>query len=239
MLAYRREQDEDCRARLPSSPAGSPIVTLASDRPTSPASRSAIGSSTYGKLVERHRPVLVRRGPAFLPLARRRETDRNPTDGIRTPPPNQPTTPVLTLDQIRALLATCIGREFLSRRDTAILYVFVDCRLRLAEVGVLTVDAVDIRNRMLFVVDTAPLWLGARNRAPTTASSECCSDGRTPSASRFTRTCSGTLGRRSSRRSAAARVASWCSAVGAAWRCSTATAPRSPPSVIELFGSLA
>lgn len=74
-----------------------------------------------------------------------------PTELIRTPPPNQPTTPVLSLDQIRALLATCTGRTFAERRDAAIIYVFLDGGCRLAEVAGLGQDDVQLRDRALVV----------------------------------------------------------------------------------------
>ncbi|MEW2382329.1 tyrosine-type recombinase/integrase [Micromonospora sp. NPDC047707] len=79
------------------------------------------------------------------------ETDRDPTEGIRTPPPNQPTTPVLPLDDVRALLGTCTGKDFTDRRDAAIIYVFLDGGLRLAEVTGLAVDDVHLRERALVV----------------------------------------------------------------------------------------
>lgn len=75
----------------------------------------------------------------------------DPTDGIRTPPPNQPTTPVVAPDELKGLLKTCTGAGFLARRDAAILYTFLDSGLRLGEVGRLSVDDVDLRGRLLTV----------------------------------------------------------------------------------------
>ena len=48
--------------------------------------------------------------------------------------PEQPVA-VLTSDEQRLLLATCMGRSFEDRRDTAIFRVFIDTGARLAEVS--------------------------------------------------------------------------------------------------------
>jgi site-specific recombinase XerD len=93
------------------------------------------------------------------------ETDVDPTDGIRTPAPNQPETPVASDDDIRALLKTCTGRTFLDRRDTAILYVFIDGGLRIHEVAGLTVEAVDVRSGLIQVVGKASNRSGPRRRS--------------------------------------------------------------------------
>lgn len=99
------------------------------------------------------------------------ETNRDPTEGIRTPPPNQPVTPVLTLDEVRALLATCTGRDFTARRDAAILYVFLDGGLRLAEVTGLTVNDVHLRDRALTVRGKGSNRSGPRIRHATLSAS--------------------------------------------------------------------
>ncbi|WP_435589183.1 tyrosine-type recombinase/integrase [Micromonospora chalcea] len=80
------------------------------------------------------------------------EFDTDPTAGIRTPPPNDPVTPTLPADAIRALLDTCTGGDFTARRDAAIIYVLIDCGLRLAEITALTVDDADIRSRTITIV---------------------------------------------------------------------------------------
>lgn len=93
------------------------------------------------------------------------ECDTDPTDGIRTPPPNQTHTPVLSLDDLRALLATCSGRSFIDRRDAAIIFLFADGGLRLAEVAGLRVDEVDLAARMVFVAGKGSNRSGPRRRA--------------------------------------------------------------------------
>lgn len=92
------------------------------------------------------------------------ERDDDPTAGIKTPAPNDPTTPVLSEDQIRALLATCSGRTFIDRRDAAIIYLLADGGLRLAEVSALPVDAVDVRARVVEVLGKGTNRSGPRRR---------------------------------------------------------------------------
>ena len=59
----------------------------------------------------------------------------NPMAGMSPPMlPEQPV-PVLRDDQLRALLKSCEGREFVQRRDLAIVYLFLDCGLRRAELA--------------------------------------------------------------------------------------------------------
>jgi site-specific recombinase XerD len=86
------------------------------------------------------------------------------TAGIKTPAPNDPTTPVLTLDQVRALLATCTGTDFLGRRDAAILLLFVDGGLRMAELAGLRVEDVDVHDRSVYVVGKGSNRSGPRRR---------------------------------------------------------------------------
>jgi site-specific recombinase XerD len=93
------------------------------------------------------------------------ETELDPTEGIKTPRPNDPTTPVLDVDEIRKLLATCTGNDFIDRRDAAIILVFLDCGLRLAELGGLQVEGVDLRERVLLVEGKGSNRSGPRRRA--------------------------------------------------------------------------
>ncbi|HEY9413293.1 MAG TPA: tyrosine-type recombinase/integrase, partial [Pseudonocardia sp.] len=93
------------------------------------------------------------------------EAEVDATEGIRTPAPNDPSTPVLALDDIRALIGTCTGNDFLARRDRAILLVFIDCGVRLAEIAGLGLDDVDLRDRVLFVRGKGSNRSGPRLRA--------------------------------------------------------------------------
>jgi site-specific recombinase XerC len=52
-----------------------------------------------------------------------------------------------------------------SRRDAAIIYLFLDCGLRLAELAGLTVDDVDLRDRIIYVAGKGSNRSGPRRRA--------------------------------------------------------------------------
>jgi site-specific recombinase XerD len=87
------------------------------------------------------------------------------TLGIRTPRPGDPRTPVLKPEEIKAMLGTCDMTSFRGRRDAALILILADGGLRLAEVAGLTVDDVDIRDRVLFVVGKGSNRSGPRRRA--------------------------------------------------------------------------
>ncbi|MFG2167413.1 tyrosine-type recombinase/integrase [Micromonospora chersina] len=97
-------------------------------------------------------------------LIKEQEIDNDPTAGIKTPPPNQPVTPVLAEDEVRALLRTAAGNSFVDRRDAAILYVMIDGGLRLAEVAGLTVADVDVASRTIIVSGKGTNRSGPRRR---------------------------------------------------------------------------
>jgi integrase/recombinase XerC len=68
----------------------------------------------------------------------------NPMVGMRPPMlPEQPV-PVVTEDQLRALLKTCEGKDFTSRRDMALIRLFLDTGARLSEITLLTIEDVDL-----------------------------------------------------------------------------------------------
>ena len=69
--------------------------------------------------------------------------------------PEQPV-PVLTDDDLRALLATCAGRSFEGRRDTALLRMLLDTGVRAAEVTNLAVDDVDFDQGVAHVLGQGP-----------------------------------------------------------------------------------
>lgn len=94
------------------------------------------------------------------------EATRDATDGIRTPKANDTVTNTITAAQIKALLATCTGRDFVSVRDEAIILLFVDGGLRLAELTGLDAErSVDISARMLLVEGKGSDRSGPRRRA--------------------------------------------------------------------------
>ncbi|HZO64243.1 MAG TPA: tyrosine-type recombinase/integrase [Kribbellaceae bacterium] len=100
----------------------------------------------------------------FAWAAREGEIPTDPTAGVRTPPPNDPTTPLVTIEEIRALLGTCKGRTFGDRRDHAIILTFVDAGPRLAELAGLLVSSVDLRARSVELVGKGSNRSGPRKR---------------------------------------------------------------------------
>jgi integrase/recombinase XerC len=80
------------------------------------------------------------------------EIDTNPMAGVKPPRVPDSPVPVLTEDQIRALLATCNGRSFGDRRDTAIIRLFMDTGCRRSELANLTLEDVDMEDRAIRVV---------------------------------------------------------------------------------------
>lgn len=81
------------------------------------------------------------------------EQDRpNVMAGMKPPMiPEQPV-PVLREEQLRALLKSCDGREFLQRRDAAIIYLFLDSGIRRGELAGLEVADVDLDHREVTVL---------------------------------------------------------------------------------------
>ncbi len=75
--------------------------------------------------------------------------------------PEQPV-PVLRKEQLAVLLKSCAGKTFVDRRDTAILYMFMDAGVRRAEIADMLVDEIDLDLR------EARAWgKGRRNRVVT------------------------------------------------------------------------
>lgn len=72
------------------------------------------------------------------------EIDRSPME--RTSPPFVPekAVPVLSIEQMRALVDSCKGRELVALRDAAIIRLLLDSGGRLGEVAGLAVDDVDL-----------------------------------------------------------------------------------------------
>ncbi len=77
-------------------------------------------------------------------LGQEGELDRSPMEHMSAPVIPEMTTPVLTDEQLRALLATCAAKDFVDLRDTALLRLFIATGGRRAEVAGLTVEAVDL-----------------------------------------------------------------------------------------------
>lgn len=103
----------------------------------------------------------------FRWLVEEEERADDPTANVKMPPPNPLHTPTIDRADIRKMLDTCAGNGFTARRDKAILYVFADGGLRLAEVAALGKDDVDIRDAMLYVTGKGANLSGPRRRVIT------------------------------------------------------------------------
>jgi site-specific recombinase XerC len=71
----------------------------------------------------------------------------------RMTPPTVPAAPmpIVSEDDFKAMLVTAQGKDFLARRDTAVLLVFFDTGARLSEVAGMQLDDVDIGLRLAHV----------------------------------------------------------------------------------------
>ncbi len=68
----------------------------------------------------------------------------NPMARMRRPRVSSTPVPVLTDDQLGALLATCSGRSFRDRRDTAIIAMFWTSGMRLSELANIELEHIDL-----------------------------------------------------------------------------------------------
>lgn len=93
------------------------------------------------------------------------EIDDNPALGVKMPPPGETRTPILTEAQLKALLASCAGRTFIDRRDNAVIRLFLDGGVRLAELSGIKVEDVDLRERLVIVWGKGTRRSGPRPRA--------------------------------------------------------------------------
>jgi site-specific recombinase XerD len=89
------------------------------------------------------------------------ELDASPMAGMNPPHiPDEPP-PVLTDDELRRLLKACEGRDFTDRRDAAILRLFLDTGVRVAEAaGIMLPGDLDLDDQVVIV-----LGKGRRPRA--------------------------------------------------------------------------
>lgn len=79
------------------------------------------------------------------------ELDATPMANIKPPKVPEAHTKMLTADQMKKLLTACAGKDFVSRRDTAIIMLFADTGMRRMELAGLTVADVDLRGRLVEV----------------------------------------------------------------------------------------
>jgi site-specific recombinase XerD len=87
----------------------------------------------------------------FAWCVREDELDTSPMENIKPPKVPEPRTVMLTKEQTKALLASCAGKDFTSRRDTAIVLLLADTGMRRMELAGLTVEDLDLRGRVVTV----------------------------------------------------------------------------------------
>jgi site-specific recombinase XerD len=71
--------------------------------------------------------------------------DSNPMAGLRAPKPTEKPVPVLSDDDLRALIAACQGKEFADRRDEAMVRLFIDSGMLVGEMCGITLSDLDMR----------------------------------------------------------------------------------------------
>lgn len=79
------------------------------------------------------------------------EIDANPMTNMFPPKLPETLVPVIAEDQLRVLFKACAGKDLIARRDLAILRLFTATGMRLAELAGLTLDDVDLDNRLAVV----------------------------------------------------------------------------------------
>ena len=72
------------------------------------------------------------------------DIDASPMAGMRPPTPEEQVVPVVPDDDMRRLITTCRGREFVDRRDYALVLFLLDTGARVAELVGLTLTDVDL-----------------------------------------------------------------------------------------------
>lgn len=88
----------------------------------------------------------------FVWLVDEDEIDASPMERMAPPKVGQRLKPLLEVEQLEAIVAVCKGKDFRSRRDEAIIRVFVDSGGRRAEVAGLRLDDVDQTRKRLTVI---------------------------------------------------------------------------------------
>lgn len=80
----------------------------------------------------------------FAWLVAEGELDADPTAKMQGPIVPEKPVPVLTDEQLRALLTSCEGRRLVDRRDMALFRLLIDTGGRLDEIAKLTLDSLDL-----------------------------------------------------------------------------------------------
>lgn len=99
-------------------------------------------------------------------LVAEEELDRHPMEGLAVPTVPDTPVPVLSDDELAALLQTCAGRGYEQRRDEAIIRFLIECGVRVSELCGLALVDVDLDTESAFVVGKGSkrraVYFGAR-----------------------------------------------------------------------------
>ncbi|GAA1382901.1 tyrosine recombinase XerC [Pseudonocardia kongjuensis] len=94
------------------------------------------------------------------------ELDAHPMAGMSPPAPAAKPVPVLSDAELTALIKACGGRDFVSRRDAAMIRVLLETGVRVSELCGLTVQSVDLDREMALVTGKGskvrPVYFGSR-----------------------------------------------------------------------------
>jgi site-specific recombinase XerD len=99
-------------------------------------------------------------------LVNEEEITTNPMAKLSPPTLKMKPVPVITDDELGALLKACNGREFADRRDEALIRLLLDCGVRISEACGLRVDDLDLDQGMAIVKGKGsrvrPVYFSAR-----------------------------------------------------------------------------
>ncbi|WP_042400293.1 tyrosine-type recombinase/integrase [Streptacidiphilus carbonis] len=80
------------------------------------------------------------------------ELDRSPMRSMRAPTPGEKEVPVISDNALKALITVCSGKDFASRRDLAIIMLFIDTGVRLTELTARSIGDIDLDLQVLRVL---------------------------------------------------------------------------------------
>ena len=113
-----------------------------------------------GTAALRHRTLKV----FFTWLVREGEIPSSPMANLAPPTVGEIEVPVIPIEDMRKLLATCANANFDDRRDATMIRLFYDTGLRLAEMAGLQVGDVDISGKVLHVTGKGNKGRAARSQ---------------------------------------------------------------------------
>jgi len=94
------------------------------------------------------------------------ELPDNPMTTLSPPELRKKPVPVVTDDELAALLKACVGKDFNDRRDEALIRFLLDCGVRISEACDLRLDQLDLDQGMAIVEGKGskvrPVYFGAR-----------------------------------------------------------------------------